>query len=170
MNLKNNQNKSDYRALNAVLIIVAIITFSTVIMLQKTADLVEKRSISKFITIEERLKPFGQITMANINIDEKSIIDEEIELDNIVASYSGDEVYSMACSACHNAGVAGSPKIDDAQNWEPRIQQGLDILRKHAIEGYTGKAGYMPPKGGRLDLSDQDIYNAIDYMLVQIEN
>ena len=68
MNLKNNQNKSDYRALNTVLIIVAIITFSTVIMLQKTADLVEKRSISKFITIEERLKPFGQITMANINI------------------------------------------------------------------------------------------------------
>ena len=64
MNLKNNQNKSDYRALNTVLIIVAIITFSTVIMLQKTADLVEKRSISKFITIEERLKPFGQITMS----------------------------------------------------------------------------------------------------------
>jgi len=166
--LKNNQKKGDYRALHSVLIISAIITFSTVIMLKKTAELVEKRSVSKFTTIEERLMPFGRAAIVD-NIEKLSVNEEEIQLDNITASYSGKEVYDMACTACHTGGIAGSPRLDDAQNWEPRIQQGLNILRKHAIEGYIGKAGYMPPKGGRLDLSDEDINNAIDYMLVQIQ-
>ena len=58
--------------------------------------------------------------------------------------------------------------LTDAENWAPRIAQGMDTLRLHAIEGYTGNAGYMPPKGGRLDLSDEEIYAAVDYMLSEV--
>ena len=32
-------------------------------------------------------------------------------------------------------------------------------------EGFQGKAGYMPPKGGRTDLSDQSVLNGVDYMV-----
>jgi cytochrome c5 len=38
------------------------------------------------------------------------------------------------------------------------------VLHKHALEGFQGKAGVMPPKGGRTDLADQSIENAVDYM------
>ena len=55
----------------------------------------------------------------------------------------------MACMACHGAGVAGAPKIGDAAAWGPRIAKGADTLHKHAIEGFQGQAGFMPPKGGR---------------------
>ena len=127
--MKNNQKKGDYRALHAVLIISAIITFSTVIMLNKTAELVEKRSVSKFTTIEERLMPFGRAAIVD-NIEKLSVNEEEIQLDNITASYSGKEVYDMACTACHTGGIAGSPRLDDAQNWEPRIQQGSEYTSK----------------------------------------
>ena len=58
--------------------------------------------------------------------------------------------------------------LTDAANWAPRIAQGLDTLRQHAIEGYSGENGYMPPKGGRLDLSDEEVYAAIDYMLSEV--
>jgi cytochrome c5 len=37
-------------------------------------------------------------------------------------------------------------------------------LTQHAIEGYTGAAGYMPAKGGRTDLSDEEIAAAVEYM------
>ena len=47
----------------------------------------------------------------------------------------------------------------------PRLAQGEDTLHKHALEGYQGKAGFMPPKGGRTDLSDQSVKNAVDYMV-----
>jgi hypothetical protein len=51
--------------------------------------------------------------------------------------------------------------------WAPRIAAGADTLHKHALAGFQGKNGYMPPKGGRTDLSDQSIINAVDYMVSQ---
>jgi cytochrome c5 len=81
------------------------------------------------------------------------------------ADLAGDAVYNMACVACHGAGVAGAPKMGDPAAWKARIAKGADTLHKHAIEGFQGEAGFMPPKGGRSDLSDQSIINAVDYMV-----
>jgi cytochrome c5 len=78
---------------------------------------------------------------------------------------SGQEVFAMACVACHGAGVAGAPKLGDAAAWAPRIAQGASVLQEHAIKGYQGKAGFMPPKGGRVDLSDQSVINAVEHMV-----
>jgi cytochrome c5 len=79
----------------------------------------------------------------------------------------GDQVYAQVCTACHGAAVAGAPKTGDKAAWGPRIAQGMDTLHKHALEGFQGKSGYMPPKGGRADLSDQSIMNAVDYLVAQ---
>jgi cytochrome c5 len=76
----------------------------------------------------------------------------------------GEQVYATTCIACHGAGVAGAPKFGDKEAWAPRLGQGLAVLRKHALEGFQGKAGVMPPKGGRTDLADQSIFNAVDYI------
>ncbi len=81
------------------------------------------------------------------------------------ADLGGEEVYNMACVACHGAGVAGAPKFGDAAAWGPRIAKGEATLHKHGIEGFQGDAGFMPPKGGRVDLSDQSVINAVDYMI-----
>lgn len=78
---------------------------------------------------------------------------------------AGEAVYNMACVACHGAGVAGAPKHGDAAAWGPRIAQGAATLNMHAIKGFQGNAGFMPPKGGRADLSDQSIINAVEYMV-----
>jgi cytochrome c5 len=61
---------------------------------------------------------------------------------------SGEAVYKTTCVACHGAGVAGAPKVGDQTAWGPRIAQGFDTLVKHAVDGFQGKAGVMPPKGG----------------------
>ena len=67
--------------------------------------------------------------------------------------------------ACHGAGIAGAPKFGDKAAWAERVAQGADTLHKHALGGYQGKAGFMPPKGGRTDLTDQSVINAVDYMV-----
>jgi cytochrome c5 len=77
----------------------------------------------------------------------------------------GDQVYQQVCTACHGAGIAGAPKTGDKAAWAPRIAQGMDTLHKHSLEGYTGKSGVMPAKGGRVDLSDQSVMNAVDHMV-----
>ena len=79
----------------------------------------------------------------------------------------GFMVYKQVCAMCHDAGVAFAPKLGDKAEWAPRIAQGTETLHKHAIEGYQGKAGFMPPKGGRTDLTDQSVINAVEYMVAQ---
>ena len=78
---------------------------------------------------------------------------------------NGDELYEQACKACHGAGIGGAPKTGDAAAWAPRIAKGLDVLHEHAIKGFTGSAGMMPAKGGRVDVSDELVMQAVDHIV-----
>jgi len=76
---------------------------------------------------------------------------------------TGKAVYEEACSACHGEGIAGAPRIGDKKAWQGRIAQGFDSLVKHAIDGFTGKSGMMPPKGGG-SAEDVEVARAVAYM------
>ncbi len=76
-----------------------------------------------------------------------------------------ETVFQQACVACHGAGIAGAPKFGDKAAWAPRIAQGKDTLYQHALQGFQGKNGLMPAKGGRADFTDQSVMNAVDYMV-----
>lgn len=77
---------------------------------------------------------------------------------------AGQKLYQAVCQACHSAGVAGAPKFGDKAAWTARIQQGNSVLYEHAIKGFQGKAGVMPPKGGSA-ASDDAVRAAVDYMV-----
>ncbi|HSH43446.1 MAG TPA: c-type cytochrome, partial [Arenicellales bacterium] len=83
------------------------------------------------------------------------------------AGAAGEEVYQSSCIACHASGVAGAPKLGDTADWAPRIEQGNDTLYMHAIQGFQGEKGVMPPKGGNMGLSDAEVQAAVDYMVEQ---
>ena len=82
-----------------------------------------------------------------------------------VADGRGKEVYDGACFICHATGVAGAPKIGDSNDWNARATQGIEALYTHAVKGFMGETGLMPPKGGRMDYSDDDVKAAVDYMI-----
>lgn len=79
----------------------------------------------------------------------------------------GKGIYNKTCALCHAAGVAGAPKPGDAAEWEPRIAQGMDVVYKHAIEGFTGAKGMMPARGGAAALTDDEVKAAVDFMVSQ---
>lgn len=79
----------------------------------------------------------------------------------------GKSVFGKTCALCHGAGVAGAPKPGDKDDWGPRIAQGKDTLYKHAIEGFTGAKGMMPPRGGGTKLTDDEVKAAVDFMADQ---
>ena len=81
----------------------------------------------------------------------------------------GESVYQRNCMACHGAGVAGAPKLGDRTAWETRIAQGDEVLVQHAIEGFKGSTGYMPPKGGYMNLGDEEVSLAVRYMVSQVK-
>ncbi len=78
---------------------------------------------------------------------------------------NGKKIYDGLCMACHATGVTGAPKFVEKERWATIASQGMKVLQDHAIKGFQGKQGVMPPKGGNPALSDDDIKNAIKYML-----
>lgn len=79
---------------------------------------------------------------------------------------NGEAVWKAHCAACHATGAAGAPKIGDTKAWGPILAKtNKATLYKHAINGFHGKRGYMPPKGGASGLSDAEVKAAVDYMV-----
>ncbi|GAC1408193.1 MAG: c-type cytochrome [Burkholderiaceae bacterium] len=76
---------------------------------------------------------------------------------------AGKKLYDGVCQTCHAAGVAGAPKFGDKSAWAARLKQGTPVLYTHAINGYQGKSGVMPPKGGSA-ATDDEVKAAVDYM------
>ena len=88
----------------------------------------------------------------------------------VAAALTGQQVYNNVCIACHTPpGVGGAPAFGDAEAWTPRIAQGMDTLIDHALNGFTGSTGVMPMKGERVDLSDEEIIGAVEYMVGQVD-
>ncbi len=79
----------------------------------------------------------------------------------------GKATYGKTCSMCHAANVAGAPKPGDKADWGPRIAQGMDVLYKHAMEGFTGAKGQMPVRGGNTALSDDEVKAGVNFMADQ---
>ena len=77
---------------------------------------------------------------------------------------AGEQIYQSACFACHMTGVAEAPKLDDPVAWEPRLAQGMAGLIQSSING----KGAMPPKGGFAHLTEDDLRNAIGFMLDKV--
>ena len=86
----------------------------------------------------------------------------------VATSLTGPQVFNQACNVCHGNGIGGAPMLTDAAAWEPRVAQGGDTLKDHALNGYTGSTGFMPPKGGNVSLSDAEVNAAVDFMLEQV--
>jgi len=76
----------------------------------------------------------------------------------------GEQIYQTICTACHQHGIAGSPKLGDNDSWAPRLEKGMDALFTSALQGL----GAMPPKGGNISLPDEDIKAAVAYMVSKV--
>lgn len=138
-------------ALTALLMTLASVT-ATDVNERKQAE----NEMQNTESLVERITPVGKLAVG--------VADTIIPVAN-AEPRAGDKVYGIACVACHGAGVAGAPRVGDAADWSARVAQGAEVLYDHAINGYSGSAGYMPPKGGNPDLSDDEVKAAVDYMV-----
>ena len=78
---------------------------------------------------------------------------------------AGDKIYHNECAMCHEEGEEGAPRLSNAAEWKKRAAKGLPTLLDHAINGYQGSEGKMPPRGGTETLTDQEVTDAVNYML-----
>lgn len=110
---------------------------------------IHNSSLMTYDAIKERTSSSALVQVA----DESSIgLDPNMPV--------GERVYHSKCSACHEAGVAGAPKVH-TNEWDERLSKGIDALVESVVNGL----GAMPPMGTCLDCSNDDLKLAIEYML-----
>jgi cytochrome c5 len=112
-------------------------------------------------TVADRIKPVGQVNVGSAETQQEPA---KIAVAAPPPSRNGQQVYQASCLACHDAGLAGAPKLGDKGEWAKRITKGLDTLYASAVNGVQGSGGVMPAKGGNPALSDAEVKAAVDYM------
>ena len=120
--------------------------------------------------IEDRIRPVGHVVLMNSDELKAEAAAAVVAPTPVPTKMTGPQVFNAVCIACHGPpGVGGAPVVGDAEMWGPRIAEGIDTLHMHALMGFQGQKGFMPPKGGRVDLSDEEITSAVDYMVSQVK-
>ena len=110
----------------------------------------------------ERIKPVAQVNVASAETPRAPVKSAAVAPPR---SRDGQQVYQAACVACHDAGIAGAPKLGDKSQWAKHIAKGLDTLYASAVNGVQGSAGVMPAKGGNAALSNAEVKAAVDYIV-----
>ncbi|MGH1485011.1 MAG: c-type cytochrome [Cellvibrionaceae bacterium] len=78
----------------------------------------------------------------------------------------GAAIYTEVCKVCHAQGLNGAPILGNEKMWSKRTGKGLDALVSNASNG----VGLMPAKGGRTELTDDEIRYVVKFMLSQLED
>ncbi len=115
-------------------------------------------------SVAERIKPVAQVDLTPVETQREPV-------KNTAAAppptRNGQQVYLTTCVACHDAGIAGAPKLGDKGQWAKHVAKGLDTLYASALNGVQGSTGAMPAKGGNPALSNAEVRAAVDYMVAR---
>ncbi len=77
------------------------------------------------------------------------------------AAINGESAYVEHCAGCHETGMLGAPREGEPLDWETRSNLWQAVLMEHAKTGYFE----MPARGGKMDLPDEIVEAAAEYML-----
>lgn len=166
-------SKQDSQFINAfsvvigILVTIAILLFATSRVVASRTQVVDVFNDQQYVaSVQQRVEPMVREAVAGQ--DNSSMkIQQPVGAAAAVAlavPKNGMDLFDSVCKTCHGTGLAGAPKAGDKSAWGPRLAEGMPTLYQHALNGYTGKTGVMPAKGGRTDLPDTLIKQGVDYL------
>jgi cytochrome c5 len=153
MSSSNSGDAGMYRMMTIVMGALVIFTLTVMIMARilgshepdPTDTLMQNALV-------ERISPVGQV---------RTVAEDSSAAPMAVAAApkTPEDLYNNGCAACHTAGVAGAPKLGDADAWAARNGAGLEALVASVING----KGAMPARGAST-LSDDEIAEVVKYL------
>jgi len=165
---KQHQDKHDQHFYDTFMLVLGILVAFAFAMYWLANDIAaatpgayEKGSPTEEQLIDQRLAPMSDVQISG---DAKSqMATAAPAAAGSGTPKTGKEIWEGTCSACHQAGLLGAPKIGDKAAWAPRIAKGMATLKDHALHGFN----QMPAHGGNAALTDADVVSALEYMVGQ---
>ncbi|GEM_PF-574839 len=146
-----------------VVFTVLIIGLSLIIHNQLTLS----ENVARDAAKEERISPVAGVYAGETGRAAAAAAAAEAATETAAAfdgSTDGELIYRRVCETCHVAGAAGAP-VMEASAWGDRLDQDFEVLVANAIDGI----GAMPPRGGRSDLTDEQVEASVEHMLALLE-
>lgn len=109
------------------------------------------------IEIRDRLQPFGEVCRAGETCGGVATASSSTGGGGL----SGQQIYDQYCFACHATGVGDAPLFGNLEQWQPRIDKGLEVLVTTSLEGLK----LMPPMGSCMSCSEDEMRDAVQYII-----
>ena len=151
------------RNVSIVIVLLIVFTFSIAFLARDVGFKEEESNPSRVTTTEERIKPVADVYTSEAGAAAIEVAAASSGAEMTVAfdgSLDAEMIYGSVCSVCHGTGVAGAP-IPGSPAMAERAVKGQDVLVQNALYGLNA----MPPRGGRADLSDEQIQALVEFML-----
>ena len=157
MSKQDSQFFNVFSVVLGILVAVALVLVALARSVGNATQVEHVRTDPSYVAgVAERVRPLARVAVAGQDNSALAIAAPTGTAAAAAAALAiptdGLSLYEVACTTCHGQGIGGAPKSGDKAAWAPRLAQGTAILYKHALEGYQGKAGVMPAKGGRADV------------------
>jgi cytochrome c5 len=157
-------DKSFIRNISIVLAILVVVTFIIVFIARDVGFKEDQGNNPNSAAItEQRIAPVADVYTGEAGAAAIQKAPEEpapAQSGAFDGSLDGEMIYTTVCAVCHTTGAAGAPKPGSEQMAE-RAEKGLDALVQTAVNGLNA----MPARGGRTDLSDEQIQAVVEFML-----
>jgi cytochrome c5 len=144
-------------------IVIFLIVFGIIkVVLSTSLDAGKQAVTPASMTAEdvaERIKPVADAYIGEAPVVVAAVAEESETVGG------GKQILTQVCAICHSSGMMSSPKLGHQADWAPRLEQGIDTLYDHAINGLN----MMPARGGRPNLSDDEVKAAVDHMIALVK-
>jgi len=89
-------------------------------------------------------------------------VTEQATISTVERELTADQqaTFDRTCKLCHGNKGTGAPVTGDSEAWAARLQQGIDKLLDHTVNGHGG----MPPMGMCMECDQAQFVAFIEYM------
>ncbi|MFC1776632.1 c-type cytochrome [Pseudomonadota bacterium] len=161
------EEQTDNTFIKNVSIVLAILVAFTIAIVFIARDIgfkdEEGDNPSRNTTAEERIRPVADVHTGEAGaaaIAEAASTSAPEQTAAFDGSLDGEMIYTRVCAVCHTTGAAGAPKPGSPE-MALRAEKGQDALLQSALNGLNA----MPARGGRADLTDEQVQVSIEFML-----
>ncbi len=161
--MKEQTDKPLFRNFGLIVVLLALLAFFVVLIAKFIVTAQDSVTPESMALADQRTKPVAKVYTSQAEIPVVTATATGAAPEQPVVTSDGpdgEEVYTNACAACHASGLAGAPR-PGSDDMALRAEKGMDALLQTALNGLNA----MPARGGRPDLSDEEIKAAIDFML-----
>lgn len=163
--MDQQNDKTFVKNFSLVVVALTVFTFTIAFLARNVGHKDPADNPARTALAEENIRPVsGVYTGDAAAAATQQAVAEPEQAAAVAAAFDGsldaEMLYTRVCSACHTAAVLGAPKPGSPEMAQ-RAEQGMETMMQNAVNGLNA----MPARGGRPDLSDEQVQAVIEYML-----